>query len=333
VGRRTIVLVIAVILGALAAWGIFAFLTNVEDDAREGLNEVVVYRSTEFIDRGAEGSLVIGSFDQSTELEELLPDNAITSPEQLQDVLENRVSRGPISRGQIVTTDLWADAEQEVASLSELIEPGKQAIVVRPDEVRAVGGFVRAGDNVNIIASAELSRQATIDLLKTPLGRELLGLTETFDEFEQFLRDNQPPDTTFEDELTEEQIEEAFDELVIALPAIVQLSFTAMQDVEVLAIGSVARGGPSAEEVADEDETVIAGVEAVGTQLVTLEVGPEDAEKIVFIFDFLRPWLTLTSSQEPYVDYATSGIDLDALLGDILDRRTLEILGVGQETS
>lgn len=331
-GRRTIVLVIAVILGALAAWGIFAFLTNVEDDAREGLNEVIVYRSTEFVDRGADGNVALGSFEQSTELEELLPDNAITTLAQLQDVLQNRVSRGPISKGQIVTTDLWADPEEEVASLSELIEPGKQAIVVRPDEVKAVGGFVRAGDNVNIIASAELSRKATIDLLRSPLGRELLGLTEIFDEFEQFLIDNQPPGTPLEEQLTEEEIEEAMDELVTAIPESIQLVFTAMQNVEVLAVGSVARGGPSAEEVAGEDETVISGVEAVGTQLVTLEVEPGDAEKIVFIFDFLRPWLTLTSSQEPYVDYVTSGTDISSLLGDILDRRTLEILGAGEET-
>ncbi len=190
-GRRTVVLVVAVILGALAAWGIFAFLTNVEDDAREGLSEVAVFRATEFIERGAERDLVIGNFVESTEIEELLPDNSITTAAQLTDVLTGRVALGPISNGQIVTTDLWADAEEEVGSLSELIAPGKQAIVVRPDEVKAVGGFVRPGDNVNIIVSAELSRQATIDLLKNPIGRDLLGVTDLFDDFTDLL----PPET------------------------------------------------------------------------------------------------------------------------------------------
>jgi Flp pilus assembly protein CpaB len=321
VGRRTIVLIVAVILGGLAAWGIFAFLTNVEDDARVGLDEVAVFRAGEFIDRGEEGDLVFDLFVEGTEIEELLPDNAITTLAQLQDVVLGRVSRGPISKGQVVTTDLWADAEEEVASLSELIEPGMQAIVVRPDEVRAVGGFVRAGDNVNILASTDLSRQATIDLLKNPIGRELLGLTDLFDDFIDLL----PPD------FVDEQIEAAFDELAQAIPATVSISFTAMQDVEVLAIGSVARGGPSAEDVAGEDETPIEGVEAVGTQLVTLEVSPVDAEKVVFIFDFLRPWLTLTSSQEPYEPVTTSGIVIGDIVGDILDRRTQELLGVELE--
>lgn len=320
-GRRTIVLIIAVVLGALAAWGIFAFLTNVEDDAREGLAEVAVFRAAEFIDRGAEGALVIDLFVEGTEIEELLPENAITTSAQLQDVVLGRVSRGPISKGQVVTTDLWADAEEEVASLSQLIEPGMQAIVVRPDEVRAVGGFVRAGDNVNILASTDLTRQSTVDLLKTPIGRELLGLTDVFDDFVRVL----PP------EFTAEQIEAAFDELAQAIPAVVSISFTAMQNVEVLAIGSVARGGPSPEDVADEGETPIEGVEALGTQLVTLEVSPVDAEKVVFIFDYLRPWLTLTSSQEPYEPFTTSGIVVADIVNDILERRTQEFLGVEVE--
>ena len=320
-GRRTVVLIVAIILGALAAWGIFAFLTNVEDDAREGLDEVAVFRATEFIDRGAEGDLVIGNFVESTEIEELLPDNSITTAAQLRDVLTGRVARGPISNGQIVTTDLWADAEEEVGSLSELIEVGKQAIIVRPDEVKSVGGFVRPGDNVNILVSAELSRQATIDLLKNPIGRELLGVTDLFADFTDLL----PPET--EDEV----IEQTLDELAEAIPENVRLAFHALQDVEVLAIGSAARGGPAAEDVADEGETVIAGVEAVGTQLLTLEVLPRDAEKIVFIFDFLNPWLTLTSSAGQYEVFETSGITIDELLGDIIDRRTLEILGVVEE--
>ena len=322
-GRRTIVLIIAIILGGLAAWGIFAFLTNVEDDARQGLSEVAVFRATQFIDRGAEGDLVIGNFVESTEIEELLPDNSITTEAQLRDVLTGRVARGPISNGQIVTTDLWADAEEEVGSLSELIAPGKQAIVVRPDEVKAVGGFVRPGDNVNIIVSAELSRQATIDLLKNPIGRELLGVTDLFDDFTDLL----PPETA------PEVIEQTLDEFADAIPETVRIAFHALQDVEVLAIGSAARGGPSAEDVAGEDETVIAGVEAVGTQLLTLEVGSADAEKVVFIFDFLNPWLTLTSSAAPFEAFDTSGTTIDELLGDILERRTLEILGVVEDQS
>jgi Flp pilus assembly protein CpaB len=317
VGRRTIVLIIAIILGGLAAWGIFAFLTNVEDDAREGLNEVAVFRATEFIDRGADGSLVIGNFIESTELEEFVPENAITSDAQLRDVLTNRIARGPISNGQIVTTDLWADRTEEVASLSQLIAPGMQAIVVRPDEVRAAGGFVRAGDHVNIISSADLDRAATIALLKNPIGRELLGVADIFDDFVDLL----PP------EIEAAEVEQILDEVADAIPATVAITFHALQDVEVLAIGSVARGGPSAEEVAGEDGTPIEGVEAVGSQLVTLEVSPEDAEKVVFIFDFLRPWFTLISSDGPYETFESNGTTIDEIIGDIIQERTLAILG------
>ena len=324
-GRRTIVLVVAIILGALAAWGIFAFLTNVEDDAREGLNEVDVYRATEFIDRGAEGSAILDSFVQGTVLEENLPDNAITSRAQLEDVLTGRVSLGPISAGQIVTTDLWADAAEEVASLSQLIAPGMQAIVVRPDEVRAVGGFVRAGDHINVLSSVELDRTSTIALLKNPIGRELLGVSDLFDDFIDLL----PP------ELEDGEIESILDEVVDAIPAVVRISIHALQDVEVLAIGSVARGGPTAEEVAGEDEVVIEGVESVGTQLLTLEVSPEEAEKVVFVFDFMRPWFTLISTtdvEDGYEPFVSDGTVLEDIVGDVLQERTLALLGVEAPT-
>jgi Flp pilus assembly protein CpaB len=221
-----------------------------------------------------------------------------------------------------VTTDLWADQAEEVASLSQLIAPGMQAIVVRPDEVRAAGGFVRAGDHVNIVSSADLDRTATIALLKNPIGRELLGVADIFDDFVRLL----PP------ELEAAEVEQVLDEVADAIPDTLQVTFHALQDVEVLAIGSVARGGPTAEEVAGEDETPIAGIEAVGSQLVTLEVSPEDAERVVFIFDYLRPWFTLISSQAPYETFETNGTTIDEIVGNILAERTLAILAPGESS-
>ena len=53
-GRRTVVLVVALLLATISAFAIWNFLTNAEDDAREGLVEVTVFRATELIERGAD---------------------------------------------------------------------------------------------------------------------------------------------------------------------------------------------------------------------------------------------------------------------------------------
>ena len=48
-GRRTIVLVIAIVLAVVAAFAVWQYLTSVEDDIRKDITEVRVYRATELI--------------------------------------------------------------------------------------------------------------------------------------------------------------------------------------------------------------------------------------------------------------------------------------------
>ena len=42
-GRRTLVLAIAVLLAAVSGYALFSYLTSVEDDIKSGISEVIVY--------------------------------------------------------------------------------------------------------------------------------------------------------------------------------------------------------------------------------------------------------------------------------------------------
>lgn len=317
-GKRTIVLVIALILAAISAFAVWRFLTQVEDDAREGLNEVTVYRALEFIEEGSVGGDVLGQFEASTEIEELMPENAVTSQEQLDETLIGSVARGPISKGQVVTTDLWAQPTEEAATFSELIEEGMQAISIRPDEVRAVGGFVRPDDRINMIATLTVDRSGTISLLASALGRELLGVDDEFDAFLFAL----PPE--------QRDIEGAalLGELANAIPAEVPISFTALQNIKVLSVGSVVSNEQTSSDTATDDEgDQIAPVEALGSQLLTLEVDADQAERIAWLFTNGNVWLTLLPTEGVYVPVETLGITIDEIIGDLIDERTLAIFG------
>lgn len=317
-GKRTVVLVIALVLAAISAFAVWRFLTEVEDDAREGLNEVTVYRALEFVEEGSLGADVLNQFEASTEIEELVPENAITSQEQLDETLTGTLARGPISKGQVVTTDLWAEPTEEAATFSALIEEGMQAISIRPDEVRAVGGFVRPEDRINMIATLSVDRSATINLLASALGRGLLGVD---DEFEAFLL-ALPPE--------QREIEGAalLGELANAIPVEVPISFTALQDIKVLSVGSVVSNEQTSSDTAtDAEDDQISAVEALGSQLLTLEVDADQAERIAWLFTNGNVWLTLLPTEGVYVPVDTLGITIDDIVSDLISERTLAIFG------
>ena len=63
-GRRAIVLLVALILAGLAAWAVWNFLQSVQTEAQEGqvITDVFI-AGPNGIDEGAEGSILISTFD------------------------------------------------------------------------------------------------------------------------------------------------------------------------------------------------------------------------------------------------------------------------------
>jgi Flp pilus assembly protein CpaB len=318
-GKRTIVLVVALLLAAIAAFSIYTYLQGVREDAEAEVQEVTVFRATAFIEAGVEGDAALQFIEASTEnnkFVELTP-AIIRSEDQLKQVLAGKAAAGPISEGQIITTDHWVElAELQTILLSELISPDSVAISIRPDEVAAVGGFIRPGDKVNVIASTTANLDNIKKILADPVARELFypGLIRQLGI----------------DDLIEEQIgqigigvltaeEEAvlFEELLVAffeaLPTGYEFTATVMQEVTVLAVGPQVR-----------DAGITGGLEPVGAQIITLEVSPAAAERIAYINQYLSYHLALLP--EGYQPETLPGIALEDIFGL---ERLMPILEVG----
>ncbi|MFV1963035.1 MAG: hypothetical protein ACC658_14530, partial [Acidimicrobiia bacterium] len=63
-GRRAIVLLVALILAGLAAWAVWNFLQNVESEAQAGQNIATVFRAgPDGVAEGADGSIVVSAYD------------------------------------------------------------------------------------------------------------------------------------------------------------------------------------------------------------------------------------------------------------------------------
>ena len=277
--KRTVVLIVALVLAAIAAFSISQYLRGVDEDAREGLQLVPVIRASEDIPARTPGNTVLGEdlFVVSEESFDFLPGPtpketvAFSSREQLTERLRDRFAVGPISANQILTSDQWEEAldAEVVQSLAEIISPGKQAITVQVDATRAVGGFIRPDDRVNLIVTIQ-APQITLD----GVGEELITATD------EELRD-------FFDQLRDTQAQE----------------FTRflLQGVPILAVGDQKRTGDPAfdnavgrvQSVVNEDGTVTEAGEGTQFGLLTLEVTAQEAQRLVFAFERGSVWMTL----------------------------------------
>ena len=172
-----------------------------------------------------------------------------------------------------------------VTKLAEIISPGKQAISIQVDATRAVGGFIRPNDRINLIVTIQAPRV----------------------EF----------DSLGEGEVTEESIRELLD--LLSEASVEEASRFLLQGLPVLAVGSQARtGDPSfdnavgrVQTVVDEDGTVTESGEGTQFGIITLEVTADEAERLVFAFERGNIWLTLVP--EDFITTTTGGINRENL--------------------
>jgi len=324
-GKRTLVLAVALILAAVSAFSVWQYLSNIEDDVRRDIDEVRVYRATQDIETGTVGSeaelVIVESIalrefvdpaegpatkilclgENARDDEELDASICAENPDDLDALLDGTVAAGPISKGQLITSDMFVlPQELNSKSLSESIPQGKVAISFRPSEDAATGGFIRPGDKVNMLASitVDLSNIAFTALLTDPELRELvLGSADA------------PPaggGETGEDTDTATQISAA----ASIFNSNVQFTQTVLQNLEVLATGADTREAPLG-----------TGLEPQGTQIVVLEVTPQQAELIEWARQYATVSLSLLPDPEifPYTEFEARGVFVDDLF-DLVPR-------------
>ncbi len=301
-GRRAIVLLVALILAGLAAWAVWNYLQNVENEIAEGQEIVEVFRAGQTIAEGTDGAILLSDFNsggeqivQGEDQVQDVPTDAITSAEQLRIVLENTVAAGPISQGSILTESQWATITANITPLAEEIPSGKQAMTISVDNVRGVNGFVEPGDRVNMIL--------TIPIPEDLLPEELAGIAA-------------PTAPPAEGETAAEEVQ-----------SVVPYSRFVLQGLPVMATGRDIRpeeGAPENVEVETTSATTPDGApvpeeEDTGNDTVfTLEVTPEQAERIVYANENGSLWLTLVPAD--FVEVETTGVTILNLFGgDLVD--------------
>lgn len=317
-GRRTLVLVIAVALAAISGYAVWQYLSSVGDQAAAEFSEVEVYRATEQIVAGTPGEEAQALIDTSTALRNQVVFEGSTvlctgavgenankdpnefgcpeNPKDLNVVLDGKLAAGPIAAGQLITSGSFALGSELQQALSDSIAPGKVAISISVDTSTASGGFIRPGDNVNILASASLSPLSFLEVISNDELRDLLvEAGATTDEVVEVT----PP--------ADGEVPTGPTNLAGAIPSSFDVTQTILQNVQVLAVGADTRPAPL--------ET---GLEPLGG-VVVFEVTPLEAEQIEYARQYTSIALSLLPKNGDYVPYDAQPVVVDDIFG-LLDR-------------
>lgn len=324
-GRRTLVLVIAVLLAAVSGFALYQYLTSVEDEIRADISEVVVYRASADIPTRTPGADAQINIVESKALREYVVfdgstilclgaagDNAskdpnefgcVGNPSDLASVLNGNVAAGPIAKNQLITLSSFVDISETEQILSESLAPGKVAIAISVDAVKSSGGFIRPGDNVNIVASTTLSPFEYISMVSNEELRSFFFLPPVIDPDAVVTN----PDGSIGGGASEQDV------LLAALPTSYAITETIFQEVQVLAVGANTRPAP---------EPI--GLTPVGGAIFVFEVTPQQAERIEYAATYSGLALSLLPSDGTYVPYDAQPVVVDDIFG-LLDRISAEL--------
>jgi len=259
---RIVLLLIAIILGAVAVVAVVAYINNIRATVEEDVEKVEVLVAAQNIPKETPVEILITA--EAVILEAVprkyLADGVLIS---LQDY-EGYVVASPINKGEQITSTRFIKPED--LGMAFNIPDDMLAISIPINEIIGVSNLINVGDMVNIIATFKPSETQVEAIEERPVAEEIVAEAE---------------------EVTS-GIEEEIPKIIT------EITKTLLWNVEVLYIGT------RTIIIEEPDET--AGVFGTGQtreeqsediRTITLAVTPEQSEKLVFTEEMGSVWLAL----------------------------------------
>lgn len=175
--RRTLILIAAVLVGAIAAYALFTYVGGIEDEANDNAERVTIFKIVQDIPKGTFGdeAFTQGLIEEDVIAKEYRPATAITDPAQI----DGLVAISDLPANQVVVSNQFVSQAESLSTFSSLLKNNEVAISVSIDQVRGVAGLLVPGDFVNMMvvgaAAAEAEGapppaegQGSADVLTTP---------------------------------------------------------------------------------------------------------------------------------------------------------------------
>jgi pilus assembly protein CpaB len=264
---RIILLIIAIILGAVAVVAVIAYINNIRATVEEDVEKIEVLVAVQNIPKETQVEAIIENEAVVLEAvpQKYLANGVLTSLEDY----KGYVVAVPINEGEQITSTKFIEPED--IGIAFVVPKDMLAISIPVNEVIGVSNLINVGDFVNVIATFK------------PSEEQIEAIEEVPEIFEEAVIPEEETTTAAEEEVPE---------------IISEITKTLLWNVEVLYIGarvliieeSEEAGGIFGTAQRREEQTI-------EVRTVTLAVTPEQSEKLVFTEELGSVWLALVSTE------------------------------------
>ena len=163
--RRTLIVIVAIVIGAIASFSLFKYTDGAEDRAYGNARRVTVLVVKKDIPKSFLGADAVqqGYVGEAQIPQEFRPATALTTTAGL----EALVAKTDLSAGQVVVDGMFVTPDQAYSTNAERLAEGQVAITISVDQVRGVAGLIVPGDRVNMIIDDPILG-VSVDDVRTP---------------------------------------------------------------------------------------------------------------------------------------------------------------------
>jgi pilus assembly protein CpaB len=152
--RRTLILIAAIAIGAIAAYALYNYVGGIEDRANEQAERVEVFKVERDIPKSLTGDAAInqGYIVEARIPREFLPANSVRNIESLVGL----VALNDLSANQVLVEGMFVDPQVTLVSNAERLDDDMVTVTIGVDALRGVNGLLAPGDKVNLLVTAPL---------------------------------------------------------------------------------------------------------------------------------------------------------------------------------
>jgi pilus assembly protein CpaB len=149
--RRTLILIAAALVGAIAAYALFTYVGGIEDEANDNAERVEIFKIVQDIPKGTFGdeAFAQGLIEQDVIAKEYRPSTAITDPSQI----DGLVAISDLAANQVVVSNQFVSQAESLSTFSSLLKNNEVAVTISVDQIRGVAGLLVPGDFVNLLVT------------------------------------------------------------------------------------------------------------------------------------------------------------------------------------
>ncbi|GEM_PF-1086068 len=290
--RRVIAIIAAVVLALVAAGLVIWYVSSLREEIKEAEPTRVVLVATADIPARTTGESIVAN--KLVERKEIVASAVAPGALSSEADLKDKILTVPVAKGQqLLASQLGVPEEQ---SLSYRIKNGMRALSLAIDRRNAVGGAIKVGDRVDVIATFDADQFSAVQLVpSTTVPPTVPGQAPSTITTPPAVPMNlgmvlSPEELARIKELTEVDLSQT----------ISSVSITILEQVEVLAVDNllpvVTRREGGGGVLSGGGETVTEDVPP--SPVITLMVTPRDAEKLVYAQTYGNITFTLVPARD-----------------------------------